>query len=159
MGKLIVDPHNLFIRIVKGRAKRFYIRFGSIACTPLSIIPSPYYDPVVTAESGMYPTIVTPAHKAWNPTNITTWWFAFEILFADRQSIVAYNPITNLGDPTQGILLWYLKPEDTQNINPQNGTFEMTVTTGDNMTNSLCTGVVALVGNTVGQMVAPLLVT
>lgn len=127
-----VDPHNLMLRLIRGRTRTLMTRFGQkstidpalLTSTSLINPPQPGGQIVWTEWGPKLP---------WVPIDISAWTFAFAMRtqFSSQQPgttvVLAKNPIQNMSDPTQGILMWQVLSGDTKMLTPQNYVFDMSV--------------------------------
>jgi hypothetical protein len=117
-----IDCRNLQIKVVRGRTQPMVMRI--LRCAPTCA-----------------------------PADITGWYFSFTMRsnYTLKQSLIsiAYNPIVNLADPTQGQLYWNILGTDTEPLAVGNYVFDMAVTTpyGDGLPRFFCGGTVPLFDN------------
>lgn len=111
--------------IVRGRAKKISFSFGT-----WNLAPQP---------------------PLWVATDISLLQFFFTMRtdFADRQPTIslAYNPIINLGIPTNGNLLFYIEASGTENLLPGNYVFDMGIISTDGRPYIFCGGNIPLLDN------------
>jgi hypothetical protein len=137
---MIANARNLQIKLVRGRTKTLSARVGTYTVT---------YPP---ASGG-------PANFTFNPTDITLWWFSFTMrtnyTYQQPQIALTKNPIQNMGDPTQGWLIWQVLAVDTEPLATGNYVFDVSVTLSDLQPQFFCGGISSLADNVTDPVTIP----
>ncbi len=137
---MIANRANLQLKLVRGRAKTIAARIGTWqeSCPP--------------ASGGR----IT---RTFLPTDITLWWFSFTMRtnFSYQQPTIALtrNPILNIGDPTQGVLMWTIIDTDTEDLITGNYVFDVAVTLEDRQPRFFAGGIASLFDNVTDDVVVP----
>jgi hypothetical protein len=151
-----IDLDNLYVKLVRGRTRTLFFQFGTWVGTEFGLLaPNPLtgypLTPIIPRVDRVPPV--------WQPTDITYYRFSFSInntfsqglppypypLGSNNAPPLKYDPVTNIADPTQGILAWNVYGNDLLNLFPGNYYFEMSVISDGVTVRHFCSGVIALI--------------